>query len=84
MIGKALTLAEELEKLLDSNGISVWLCSAWEGEKALAQLDNTDLILTTGGDGTILRAVQVALPAQAPITGVNLGKLGFMTELSAD
>ena len=80
----AYTLARELQGFLDSKGISVWLCSAWEGEEAKAQVNNTDLILTTGGDGTILRAAQVALPAQTPITGINLGKLGFMTELKAD
>ena len=84
MIEVAYTLAKELEKLLDSSGVSVWLCSAWEGEKAGAQAGDTDLILTTGGDGTILRAAHVALLAQTPVTGVNLGKLGFMTELSAD
>ncbi len=84
MIEAAYTLAKELESSLDSSGVSVWLCSAWEGEKARAQAGNTDLILTTGGDGTILRAAHVALLNQTPITGVNLGKLGFMTELSAD
>ena len=84
MVEAAYTLAKKLENSLDSSGVSVWLCSAWEGEKARAQASNTDLILTTGGDGTILRAAQVALLARTPITGVNLGKLGFMTELSAD
>ncbi len=84
MVEAAYTLAKELEKKLDSSGVSVWLCSAWEEEKARAQVGNTDLILTTGGDGTILRAAQVALLAQTPVTGINLGKLGFMTELSAD
>ena len=83
MIEAAYTLAKELESFLGSSGVSVWLCSAWEGEKARAQVGNTDLILTTGGDGTILRAAHVALLARIPITGVNLGKLGFMTELSA-
>ncbi len=84
MIEAAHTLAKELEGFLNSRGVSVWLCSAWEGEKARAQVGNTDLILTTGGDGTILRAAHVALLARTPITGINLGKLGFMTELSAD
>jgi len=84
MLEAAYTLAKELEKFLGSSGVSVWLCSAWEGEKARAQVGNTDLILTTGGDGTILRAAHVALLAGTPITGINLGKLGFMTELSAD
>ena len=84
MIEAGYTLAKELSEFLSVRGVSVWLCSAWEGEQAKAQLDKTDLILTTGGDGTILRAAQVALPAQTPVTGINLGKLGFMTELSAD
>jgi len=84
MIKAAYILAKELEGILGSSGVSVWLCSAWEEEKARAQVGNTDLILTTGGDGTILRAAHVALLAGTPITGINLGKLGFMTELIAD
>ena len=84
MIEAARVKAEELEGFLDSRGISVWLCSAWDGEKARAQLNDTDLVLTVGGDGTILRAAQVVVPGATPITGVNLGKLGFMTEVNAD
>jgi len=84
MIEAAYSLAEKLEEFLGSRGVSVWLCSAWEGEKARAQVNNTDLILSIGGDGTILRVAQAVVPRPIPITGINLGKLGFMTELSAD
>jgi len=80
----AYSLAKKLEGFLNAKGVSVWLCSAWEGEKARAQVDDTDLILSIGGDGTILRAVQVAVPGSTPIVGINLGRLGFMTELSVD
>jgi len=76
--------AENLKDILGSGGISVWLCSAWDKEKAKAQFNDTDLILTVGGDGTILRAAQIVIPGVTPITGINMGKLGFMTELSAD
>ncbi|MFC2065712.1 NAD(+)/NADH kinase [Chloroflexota bacterium] len=75
--------ARELREFLSSRGVSVWLCSAWEAEEARAQLSDTGLILTIGGDGTILRAVHIVVPGTIPITGVNLGRLGFMTELSA-
>ena len=78
----AYALAKKLEGFLGTRGVSVWLCSAWEWEKARAQVDNTDSILSVGGDGTILRAAQVAAPDLIPITGINLGRLGFMTELS--
>jgi len=84
MIEAAHSLAEKLGEVLSSRKVSVWVCSAWEGEKAKSQLDNTDLIVSIGGHGTILRAAQVVVPHPVPITGINLGKLGFMTELSAD
>jgi len=84
MIEAANSLAKKLDEFLSSEGISVWLCSAWEREKSRAQVNDTDLILSIGGDGTILRAVQAVVPHPIPITGINLGKLGFMTELAAD
>ena len=43
--------------------------------------EHTDLVITVGGDGTILRAVQVSAPSGIPIVGINMGRLGFMTEL---
>jgi NAD+ kinase len=75
--------AEELKGFLDSRGISVWTCSAWDKEKVRAQLNGTDLVVTVGGDGTILRAAQAVVPGKTPITGINLGKLGFLTEFNA-
>ena len=84
MIEDAHSLALKIQQFLVSESISVWLCSAWEGETARAQVNGTDLMLSIGGDGTILRTAQVALLSQTPITGINLGKLGFMTELGAD
>jgi len=84
MIKAAYSLAKDLDEFLSSEGVSVWLCSAWDGEEARAQVDGTDLILSIGGDGTILRAVQAVVPHPIPITGINLGRLGFMTELDAD
>ncbi len=80
----AQALAKKLEEFLVSRGLSVWRRSAWEGETAKAQVNGTDLILCIGGDGTILRAVQIVVPEPTLITGINLGKLGFMTELSVD
>lgn len=79
----ARSLAEKLARFLDSSDIASWLCSAWEEDELQAHLPGTDLVLTTGGDGTILRVAQAVAPYATPITGINLGKLGFMTELDA-
>jgi NAD+ kinase len=76
--------AGELESFLKARKVSVWVCSAWETENACNMLDGTDILLTVGGDGTILRAAQIAMKTSVPIIGVNQGKLGFMTELNAD
>jgi NAD+ kinase len=40
-----------------------------------------DLVLAAGGDGTILRALSIACPAQVPVLGVNLGRLAFLAEV---
>ena len=78
----AVKLAAELEKFLKGWGLVAWSCSAWENELACSRVNGSDLILSIGGDGTILRAAQAVVPDKIPITGINLGNLGFMTELS--
>lgn len=80
----ALELGKEIAASLETYGGECWLCSAWDSQKLKNHMAGTDLIVTTGGDGTILRAAQAALPLDIPITSVNLGKLGFMTEMPAD
>ena len=44
----------------------------------------TDILITVGGDGTILRAARAVVGKNIPILGINLGRLGFMTELRSD
>jgi NAD+ kinase len=45
------------------------------------QLGRTRLLLTLGGDGTFLEGARLAAPRGIPILGVNLGRLGFLTEI---
>lgn len=42
-----------------------------------------DAVLALGGDGTMLGAMRLAAPHDAPVLGVNLGTLGYLTELDA-
>ena len=76
---RAQPLAEELAGVL---GTQVPLLSTSDGEAALAELAPTALI-TVGGDGTLLRAARMAAEADVPLLGVNLGRLGFLTEIEA-
>jgi NAD+ kinase len=43
-----------------------------------------DLIVTVGGDGTLLRGVRVAAPIGGLVLGVNVGRVGFLTEVTPD
>ncbi len=47
-------------------------------------IQQSDIIVAFGGDGTILATARMVGRSAVPILGVNLGKLGFLAELSAD
>jgi NAD+ kinase len=66
----ALKLEQELAELLGGRGVTV------TDEKP-------DLVVSLGGDGTMLKAAQLAHSADAPLLGVNLGRLGYLTEVDA-
>ena len=85
---EAVAVARAVVENLESRGVDVQV----ETETALA-LDtlersadlgvmDVDFIVTVGGDGTILRAAMLMREPDTPILGVNLGKRGFLTEVS--
>ena len=81
---KARDLADKLEGLLSSQKIYCWKCSAWDENKAKPQVAGSDLIFSIGGDGTILHVARTITPLSVPILGINLGKLGFITEVTSN
>lgn len=50
-------------------------------EASLAE--GCDVVLALGGDGTMLGALRIAAPHGVPVLGVNLGTLGYLTEIDA-
>ena len=58
-----------------------WISPAENLDALRERVESTGLVITVGGDGTILRAAQVTAPNGIPMVGINMGRLGFMTEL---
>jgi NAD+ kinase len=64
----------------------------WDGSDSVSRRNatreaelagNPDLIVTVGGDGTFLRGARVATPIGAMVLGVDVGRLGFLTEIES-
>lgn len=48
------------------------------------EVADLDLVITLGGDGTILRAAELVRESSTPLLGVNLGSVGFLAETEPD
>jgi NAD+ kinase len=44
-------------------------------------IERADLLVSLGGDGTMLRTMRLAVGPSTPVLGVNLGRLGFLAEI---
>ena len=76
---------ELITRLVERLGLGdgALVCSVHDLEQLGEGHPGVDLLITVGGDGTILRAAHIAAPHGVAILGINMGRVGFMTELSA-
>lgn len=78
----AAALSQRLTEIAGRSGARVVPGSTTDEAGIRDGMRDADLVVTVGGDGTILRVARLALPTGTPILGVNLGELGFLAELS--
>ncbi len=88
---EAIELAKELASWFDQRHIQVFLDEQVAGSIkqgfacSRAELRNLiDFLIVLGGDGTLLSAVRDMAGKDVPILGVNLGGLGFLTEITLE
>lgn len=55
-------------------------CKIYSVESSDDLVEGTDLLLSVGGDGTFLSAAMLVVDKQIPVMGVNLGRMGFLSE----
>ena len=79
---ESLSLARQIGEFLAAAGVpDIWHESAWEEEATIAHLPKVNLLITLGGDGTLLRAARMGARYKVPMLGVKMGKLGFLAEV---
>jgi NAD+ kinase len=76
-------VARELDSWLKQRRIGTW-CGVEPDGNAATTLASYDLLVALGGDGTVLRAAALAVPAGVPMLPVALGHLSFMAEVTPD
>lgn len=50
----------------------------------LGAAEGVEIVIALGGDGTLLRAAELARPEKVPLLGINLGRVGFLAEAEID
>ena len=91
---QGMTATKAAEKILREMGFRTVVCSPFKDQKegAFADYDvrplpqemkGADLMVTFGGDGTILHLAKLAALNKLPVLGINMGGLGFIAELEA-
>jgi len=85
----AVALGVDVARRLVESGITVHAleteaavldCAGIVAVAPAAAAVGAELVLVLGGDGTLLRAAELARPAGAPLLGVNLGRVGFLAQ----
>ncbi len=90
---KDVAIARAVVARLAEHGAEIYLPAAQAGQfgdypvhltRDTAPIADCDMVISIGGDGSIIRAARVAIPYQKPVVGVNAGRMGFLARIESD
>lgn len=83
-IPESAPLAEKVQDWLTARGVSSWMAVPEDDGDLNAPLERTSLVIVLGGDGSTLRTARLTVPYGVPIFGINVGRVGFLSEATPD
>ena len=81
---RAQQFCQEMAQYFESQGVEVYSSSTLDDSEVASWIDRVDMLIALGGDGTVLKAARMAFRSGTPILGINLGRLGFLSELKPE
>lgn len=66
---------------LKAHGVNTWIQTTWHEDEVLDSVRQSKMVIAIGGDGAMLRAARVCAKFDVPVLGINMGQLGFLTEI---
>src|SRR3954471_12397420 len=85
----AVRAAEGVRRWCEDPGVTWADIDVWDDDaprrsahEEAERAGHLNLVVTLGGDGTFLRGARIALAAEVPVLGVDVGRVGFLTEVS--
>ncbi len=74
-------VARRVADSFEAHGFETWTRAEWVERDILSAISESSLIVAIGGDGAMLRAARAAALYNVPVLGINMGYLGFLTEV---
>ncbi|MEZ4590386.1 MAG: NAD(+)/NADH kinase [Chloroflexota bacterium] len=79
-VAESQPLADVIEAWLAERQVTTWQASSYDEARMREMVGGSDLLVVLGGDGSLLRAARYASVCDVPIFGINLGRVGFLSE----